>query len=216
MLTPRTLPNAPSYNVIADLKGSKYPDQIVVVSGHLDSWDLGTGALDDACGVAVSMQVPFLLKKLGFTPERTIRVIAHGGAPGESAPASPSPTTTPPEAGPARAAADETAPGADPEDGLAEDEGDHHHRSALGESAPGARRQPGGTSASAGRPGAAPAFPRPTPGPGLAAGDRKGPAGDKKGSGQAQAFRAELMDTLMRAIRPSIATSKPRTDGQAR
>jgi Zn-dependent M28 family amino/carboxypeptidase len=77
VLTPRSLPNAPSYNVIADLKGSKYPDQIVVVSGHLDSWDLGTGALDDACGVAVSMQVPFLLKKLGYKPERTIRVIAY-------------------------------------------------------------------------------------------------------------------------------------------
>jgi carboxypeptidase Q len=77
VLTPKTLPNAPSYNVIADLKGSKYPDQIVVVSGHLDSWDLGTGALDDACGVAVSMQVPFLLKKLGITPDRTIRVIAY-------------------------------------------------------------------------------------------------------------------------------------------
>jgi Zn-dependent M28 family amino/carboxypeptidase len=43
----------------------------------LDSWDLGTGALDDACGVAVSMQVPFLLKKLGITPDRTIRVIAY-------------------------------------------------------------------------------------------------------------------------------------------
>jgi hypothetical protein len=153
---------------------------------------------------------------LVFDNDRTIRVIAHGGAPGESAPASPSPTTTPPEAGPARAAADETAPGADPEDGLAEDEGDHHHRSALGESAPGARRQPGGPLNSAASPGAAPASPRRTPGPRLAAGDRKGPAGDRKGAGQPQAFRAELMDTLMRAIRPSIATSKPRTDGQAR
>jgi carboxypeptidase Q len=58
LLTPKTLPNATSYNVIADLKGSEKPDEIVIVSGHLDSWDLGTGALDDACGVAVSMQVP--------------------------------------------------------------------------------------------------------------------------------------------------------------
>jgi carboxypeptidase Q len=75
-LTPQTLPDAPSYNVIADLKGSEKPDEIVVVSGHLDSWDLGTGALDDATGVAVSMQVPYLLKQLKLKPKRTIRVIA--------------------------------------------------------------------------------------------------------------------------------------------
>lgn len=77
VLTPKTLPNAVSYNVIADLKGSEFPDEIVIVSGHLDSWDLGTGALDDAAGVAVSMQVPQLLKQLGLTPRRTIRMIAY-------------------------------------------------------------------------------------------------------------------------------------------
>lgn len=77
LLTPQTLPNATSYNVIADLKGSDEPDEIVIVSGHLDSWDLGTGALDDACGVAVSMQVPFLLKQLKLRPKRTIRFIAY-------------------------------------------------------------------------------------------------------------------------------------------
>ncbi len=77
LLTPRTLPNATSYNVIADLKGSERPDEVVIVSGHLDSWDLGTGALDDACGVAVSMQVPYLLKRLKLKPKRTIRVIAY-------------------------------------------------------------------------------------------------------------------------------------------
>lgn len=76
-LTPKTLPDAPSYNVIADLKGSEKPDEIIIVSGHLDSWDLGTGALDDACGVAAAMQVPFLLKQLGIKPKRTIRVIAY-------------------------------------------------------------------------------------------------------------------------------------------
>jgi hypothetical protein len=153
---------------------------------------------------------------LVFDSDRAIRVIALGSAPGDGAPASPSAITSPAEAGRARAAADEAAPGEDPDDGVSEDEAEHHHRSALGESAPGARRQPGGTPNSAGRPGAAPASPQRTPGPRLAAGDRKGPAGDKKGSGQAQAFRAELMDTLMRAIRPSIATDRPRTDGQAR
>jgi Zn-dependent M28 family amino/carboxypeptidase len=77
VLTPKTLPDAVSYNVIADLKGSERPDEVVIVSGHLDSWDLGTGALDDACGVAVSMQVPFLLKQLGIKPKRTIRVVAY-------------------------------------------------------------------------------------------------------------------------------------------
>jgi hypothetical protein len=77
LLTPQTLPDTTSYNVIADLKGSEKPDEVVIVSGHLDSWDLGTGALDDATGVAVSMQVPFLLKQLKIRPQRTIRVIAY-------------------------------------------------------------------------------------------------------------------------------------------
>ncbi|MGI8787961.1 MAG: M28 family peptidase [Pyrinomonadaceae bacterium] len=63
-LTPQTLPDATSYNVIADLKGSEKPDEIVLVSGHLDSWDLGHGAIDDAAGVTVSMQVLQLIKQL--------------------------------------------------------------------------------------------------------------------------------------------------------
>lgn len=75
-LTPKTLPDVTSYNVIADLKGSEHPEQVVVVSGHLDSWDLGTGALDDGVGVAMAMQVPYLIKKLNLTPKRTIRVVA--------------------------------------------------------------------------------------------------------------------------------------------
>lgn len=76
-LTPRILPDAVSHNVIADLKGSEWPDEVVIVSGHLDSWDLGTGALDDATGIAVSMQVPYLLRKLNIKPKRTIRFIAY-------------------------------------------------------------------------------------------------------------------------------------------
>ncbi len=76
LLTPQTLPDAVSYNVLADLKGSEKPEEIVVVSGHLDSWDLGHGALDDATGVAIAMQVPFLLKQLKLRPKRTIRVVA--------------------------------------------------------------------------------------------------------------------------------------------
>ena len=75
-LTPQTLPDAPSFNVIGDLKGSEKPDEIVIVSGHLDSWDLGQGAIDDGAGVAVAMAVPALLKQLGLKPKRTIRFIA--------------------------------------------------------------------------------------------------------------------------------------------
>ena len=76
ILTPQTLPDTTSYNVIADLKGSEKPDEIIVVSGHLDSWDLGTGALDDAVGVAMAMQTVYTLKQLKLQPRRTIRVVA--------------------------------------------------------------------------------------------------------------------------------------------
>ncbi len=75
-LTPQTLPPAPSYNVIADWKGSEHPEQIVIVSGHLDSWDLGTGAIDDGAGIVVSMEAIQLLKQLGFHPKRTVRFVA--------------------------------------------------------------------------------------------------------------------------------------------
>ena len=76
LLTPQQLPDTTSYNVIGDLKGSEHPEQVVIVSGHLDSWDLGTGAIDDAAGVAVSMQAANLMKQLHLRPKRTIRVIA--------------------------------------------------------------------------------------------------------------------------------------------
>ncbi len=75
-LTPQTLPDAPSYNVIADWEGSEHPEQVVIVSGHLDSWDLGTGAIDDGAGVAVSMQAIHLLHDLGIRPRRTVRFVA--------------------------------------------------------------------------------------------------------------------------------------------
>jgi len=75
-LTPQTLPNADSYNVIADWKGTEHPEQVVIVSGHLDSWDLGTGAIDDGAGVVVSMQAIHLLSQLGIHPKRTVRFIA--------------------------------------------------------------------------------------------------------------------------------------------
>jgi carboxypeptidase Q len=76
ILTPRTLPDVESANVIADIKGSDHPEQVVIVSGHLDSWDLGTGAIDDGAGVAVSMEAANLIQKLHLKPKRTIRVIA--------------------------------------------------------------------------------------------------------------------------------------------
>jgi Zn-dependent M28 family amino/carboxypeptidase len=76
VLTPQTFPNTISYNVLADLKGSEKPDEIVVVSGHLDSWDLGTGALDDAVGVAMAMQTLYLIKQMNLKPKRTIRLVA--------------------------------------------------------------------------------------------------------------------------------------------
>ncbi len=76
VLTPQTLPDAVSYNVIGDLKGSVHPEQIVIVSGHLDSWDLGRGAIDDGAGVAVAMQTAQLLRQLHLRPQRTLRVIA--------------------------------------------------------------------------------------------------------------------------------------------
>lgn len=76
-LTPQTLPDVESYNVIADLRGSEKPNEFVIVSGHLDSWDLGTGAIDDASGVAMAMGVPAILNQLKIKPKRTIRFIAY-------------------------------------------------------------------------------------------------------------------------------------------
>jgi carboxypeptidase Q len=64
------------YNVIGDLKGSENPEQVVLVSGHLDSWDLGTGALDDGAGVAVAMETAELLVSKNLHPKRTLRVVA--------------------------------------------------------------------------------------------------------------------------------------------
>ncbi len=75
-LTPQRLPDVTGYNVVADLKGSEHPEQIVIVSGHLDSWDLGRGAIDDGAGVAISMATAEALQRLHLRPRRTLRVIA--------------------------------------------------------------------------------------------------------------------------------------------
>jgi Zn-dependent M28 family amino/carboxypeptidase len=75
-LTPQHLPDTTGYNVVADIKGSEHPEQIVVVSGHLDSWDLGCGAIDDGAGVVISMATAEVLQRLHIRPRRTLRVIA--------------------------------------------------------------------------------------------------------------------------------------------
>lgn len=70
-----TLPDAPSFNVIGEIKGSEYPEEIIVVGGHLDSWDLAQGAHDDGAGCVQAMEVIRLFKILGIKPKRTIRAV---------------------------------------------------------------------------------------------------------------------------------------------
>lgn len=71
----KNLPDVQSYNVIGEIKGSEKPDEIMVVGGHLDSWDLGGGAHDDGAGVVQSMEVLRLFKEIGYQPKRTLRVV---------------------------------------------------------------------------------------------------------------------------------------------
>jgi carboxypeptidase Q len=69
------LPDEKSYNVVGEIKGSKYPEQVITVGGHLDSWDLAEGAHDDGTGVVQSMEALRLLKAAGLKPERTVRAV---------------------------------------------------------------------------------------------------------------------------------------------
>ncbi len=69
------LEDVPSFNVIGEIKGTTYPDEIIVVGGHLDSWDLGDGSHDDGAGCVQSMEVLNLFKEIGYKPKRTIRVV---------------------------------------------------------------------------------------------------------------------------------------------
>ncbi|WKK64820.1 M20/M25/M40 family metallo-hydrolase [Lutimonas zeaxanthinifaciens] len=64
-----------SFNVIGEITGSEFPNEIIIVGGHLDSWDLGDGSHDDGAGVVQSMEVLRLLKQNGIKPKRTIRVV---------------------------------------------------------------------------------------------------------------------------------------------
>ena len=74
-MSARTLPDAESHNVMGELRGREKPQEIVVMGGHIDSWDVGQGAMDDAGGVVVAWEAIRLLKKLGLTPRRTIRAV---------------------------------------------------------------------------------------------------------------------------------------------
>jgi carboxypeptidase Q len=74
-LLPQSLPDVESHNVIADWAGRERPDDVVIVSGHLDSWDLAQGAIDDGAGVASAMGAVRLLQSLGLHARRTIRFI---------------------------------------------------------------------------------------------------------------------------------------------
>lgn len=71
----KTLPDAQSYNVVGEIKGSENPDKILVIGGHLDSWDLGDGAHDDGTGIVQSLEVAYLLMKNNIKPKNTIRIV---------------------------------------------------------------------------------------------------------------------------------------------
>ncbi len=71
----RTLPDAPSFNVIGEIRGSEFPNEYIIAGGHLDSWDVGEGAHDDGAGCVQSMDMLRILKKTGYKPRRTIRCV---------------------------------------------------------------------------------------------------------------------------------------------
>lgn len=71
-------PNAVAWNISGEIKGSEKPDEVIVIGGHLDSWDVGTGALDDATGIGITTAVGKLIGDLPKHPKRTIRVVMWG------------------------------------------------------------------------------------------------------------------------------------------
>ena len=73
----KNLPDVQSYNVIGEITGSIYPEEIMVVGGHLDSWDLGDGSHDDGAGIVQSMEVLRIMKKINYRPKRTLRVVLY-------------------------------------------------------------------------------------------------------------------------------------------
>jgi carboxypeptidase Q len=74
-MTSRTLPDAPSRNIVAEIRGSELPEEIVVFGGHFDSWDAGDGAHDDAGGCVAAWQALRIIKRLNLRPRRTLRLV---------------------------------------------------------------------------------------------------------------------------------------------
>ncbi len=74
-LSPKTLPDADSANVLAEIRGRELPDEVVLMGAHLDSWDVGQGAQDDGAGVVTVMQALTTLRALGLVPRRTLRAV---------------------------------------------------------------------------------------------------------------------------------------------
>jgi len=84
-----TLPEAESANVIGEIPGREKPEEVVVIGGHIDSWDVGTGAQDDGAGIVTALEAAHLIHELGLHPRRTLRVVfwtneENGGAGGEA------------------------------------------------------------------------------------------------------------------------------------
>lgn len=71
----RTEPDVESRNVVAELRGRERPEEVVVLGGHIDSWDVGQGAMDDAGGSVIAWEAVRLMKDLGLRPRRTVRVV---------------------------------------------------------------------------------------------------------------------------------------------
>ncbi|WLT30497.1 M20/M25/M40 family metallo-hydrolase [Geothrix sp. PMB-07] len=71
----KTLPDAPSANVVGEIRGTEKPEEVILLSGHLDSWDVGQGAQDDGAGTVISVEAIRLIQTLGLKPRRTIRVV---------------------------------------------------------------------------------------------------------------------------------------------
>ncbi len=75
MMEAHQLPDADSHNVVGEILGSEKPEEVVVLGGHIDSWDIGQGANDDGSGIMATFQAVALIKKFGLKPRRTIRVV---------------------------------------------------------------------------------------------------------------------------------------------
>lgn len=83
------LPEAIGHNVVAELKGTQFPNEVITVGGHLDSWDVNEGAHDDGAGIVQTMEVMRALKTMNYTPKRTLRFVLfaneeNGGAGGDA------------------------------------------------------------------------------------------------------------------------------------